>query len=44
MIAGKTENDLAEEIQVFRVEGPPTIQDASLRFDDSDNDTVDSSG
>ena len=40
-IAGKTENDLAEEIQVFRVEGPPTIQEASLRFDDSDNDTVD---
>ena len=24
-----------------RVEGPPTIQEASLRFDDSDNDTVD---
>ena len=41
IIAGKTENDLAEEIQVFRVEGPPTIQEASLRFDDSDNDTVD---
>ena len=41
MIAGKTENDLAEEIQVFRVEGPPTIQEASMKFDDSDNDTVD---
>ena len=39
--AGKTENDLAEEIQVFRVEGPPTMQDLNMRIDDSDNDTVD---
>ena len=39
--AGKTENDLAEEIQVFRVEGPPTMQDLNMRIDDSDNDTID---
>ena len=38
---GKTENDLAEEIQVFRVEGPPTMQDSSMRIEDSDGDTVD---
>ena len=41
MVAGKTENDLAEEIQVFRVEGPPTNQETNMRIDDSDNDTVD---
>ena len=39
--AGKTENDLAEEIQVFRVEGPPRMQDLNMRIDDSDNDTID---
>ena len=39
--AGKTENDLAEEIQVFRMEGPPTMQDLNMRIDDSDNDTID---
>ena len=33
---GKTENDLAEEIQVF-----PTMQDSSMRIEDSDGDTVD---
>ena len=37
----KTENDLAEEIQVFRVEGPPTMQDSNMRVDDSDGDTAD---
>ena len=39
--AGKTENDLAEEIQVFRMEGPPTMQDLNMRIDDSDDDTID---
>ena len=38
---GKTENDLAEEIQVFRVEGPPPTQESTLRIDESDDDTVD---
>ena len=39
--AGKTENDLAEEIQVFRVEGPPPTQEMNQRIDDSDDDTID---
>ena len=36
---GKTENEVAEEIQVFRVEGPPpTTRDTALKFEKSDDD------
>ena len=41
VVEGKTENDMAEEIQVFRMEGPPTNLEQNMRIDDSDNDTVD---
>ena len=36
---GKTENEVAEEIQVFRVEGPPpTTRDTAMKFEKSDED------
>ena len=36
---GKTENEVAEEIQVFRVEGPPpTTRDTAMKFEKSDDD------
>ena len=36
---GKTENEVAEEIQVFRVEGPPpTTRDTAMKIEESDDD------
>ena len=38
---GKTENDVANEIQVFRVEGPPpTTRDTAMKIEESDDDMV----